>query len=138
MSILTVWQETKKMRRLFQILILFYILFWVVAKFTFEPLSGLYSIIACVSQILLIFSAQITIYIVIGKQTQPIKTDYHFWVLLSFILYYAGTLLIIASRGILMHYSTDILFLVISVDWSLKIIFNILFAIAFLCPQTRT
>jgi hypothetical protein len=64
--------------------------------------------------------------------------DYRFWVLLSFVIYYAGTLLIIALRGILLHYSIGILFLVASMDWSLKILFNILFTIGFLCPQTRT
>ena len=137
-SVITVWQESHRMKRFFQALMLLYILFWIIAKFTFEPLSGLYSITASTSQVLLTLSAGYTLFIVIGNRVQPLTKDYRFWVLLSFVIYYAGTLLIIALRGILLHYSIGILFLVTSLDWSLKILFNIFFAIGFLCPQTRT
>jgi hypothetical protein len=75
---------------------------------------------------------------VIGNRTQPILNDNRFWVLLSFVIYYAGTLLLIASRGILLHYPIEAFFIVASIDWSLKILFNILFTIGFLCPQTQT
>jgi hypothetical protein len=138
MSIITVWQESHRMKRFIQSLMLLYMLFWIIAKFTFEPLSGLYTFTASTSQVLLIISAEITLFILIGNRMQPIVNDYRFWVLLSFVIYYAGTLLTIASRGILLHYSIEMLFIVASIDWSLKIIFNILFAIGFLCPQTQT
>jgi hypothetical protein len=126
------------MKRFFQALMLLYLLFWIIAKFTFEPLNGLYSVTASVSQVLLILGAGYTFFIVIGNRVQPLTKDYRFWVLLSFVIYYAGTLLIIALRGILLHYSIGILLLVASMDWSLKILFNILFTIGFLCPQTQT
>jgi hypothetical protein len=138
MSIITVWQESLKMKRLFQALILIYILFWIIAKVTFEPLNGLYSFVAGTSQILLLIGAEITLFIIIRDRMQPIINHYRFWVLLSFVIYYTGTLLIIISRGILLHYSISILFLIQSIDWSLKILFNILFAVGFLCPQTQT
>ena len=138
LSIIIVWQELLSMKRFFQILMFLYIIFWVIAKYTFEPLNGLYSFTASTSQVLLTVSAEITLFVVVGNRIQPIINDYRFWVLLSFIIYYAGTLLIIASRGILIHYSTDTLFFAASIDWSLKIIFNILFTIGFLCPQTQT
>jgi len=138
MSIIIVWQESLKMKRLFQTLMLLYILFWGYAKVTFEPLNGLYSIIASTSQVLLVISAEITLFIFIRDRMQPIMNHYRFWVLLSFVIYYVGTLLVIASRGILLHYSIETLFLVSSIDWNLKILFNILFAIGFLCPQTQT
>jgi hypothetical protein len=137
MSIIITWQESHRIKRIFQALLLLYILFWIIAKVTFEPLSGLYTFTASTSQILMTIGAQITLLVIVGNRIQPIIKDYRFWVLLSFIIYYAGTLLIIASRGILIHYSVEILFLVNSIDWCLKIIFNILFAIGFLCPQTR-
>jgi hypothetical protein len=137
-SIIIVWQESQRMKGYFQVLMLLYILFWVVAKFTFEPLSGLYSITACTSQVLLTLGAEITLLVVIGNRIQSLTNNYRFWVLLSFIIYYAGTLLIIASRGILIHYSIETLYFAASIDWSLKIIFNILFTIGFLCPQTQT
>lgn len=138
MSIISIWQESRRMKIFFKALMLLYILFWIIAKFTFEPLSGLYSITASASQVLLVLGAGYTLFVVIGNRSQPLMNYHRFWILLSFVIYYAGTLLIIALRGILLHYSTGILFLVASMDWSLKILFNILFAIGFLCPQTKT
>ncbi|MCX6121188.1 MAG: hypothetical protein NTX44_06175 [Ignavibacteriales bacterium] len=137
MSIITVWQETLRIKRLFQALMLLYILFWIIAKFTFEPLTGLYSVIAGTSQGLLVISAEFTLFVFIRDRIHPVINHYRFWVLLSFVIYYAGTLLIITSRGMLLHYSTEAFFLVTSIDWSLKILFNILFTVGFLCPQTK-
>jgi len=137
LSILYVWQESIRTKRLFQSLLLLYILFWFIAKITFEPLSGLYSITATTSQVLLTLGAGYTLFVVMGNREQPLINNYHFWVLLSFVIYFTGTLLFIALRGIVIQYSIEKLFLVASIDWSLKILFNILFAIGFLCPQTR-
>jgi hypothetical protein len=136
-SIISTWQESHWMRRLFQGLILLYIFFWSIAKITFEPLSGLYIFTASTSQVILALSAGYTLFIVIGNRMQSFIHDYRFWVLLSFVIYYAGTLLVIALRGILIHYYIETLSLVSSIDWSLKILFNILLAIGFLCPQTK-
>jgi hypothetical protein len=138
MSIISVWQESPRMKRFFQALILLYVLFWVIAKVTFEPLNGLYIFTATTSQVLLTLSAENTLIIVIGSRIQPIINLDRFWVLLSFVIYYAGTLLTIASRGILIHFPIKILFIFASIDWSLKILFNILLTVAFLCPRTRT
>jgi len=136
-SIISVWQESQRMKRFFQALVFLYILFWVFAKITFEPLTGLYSVIASTSQVLLTLGAGYTLFVVMGNREQPLMNKYHFWVLLSFVIYYAGTLLVIASRGILLHYSAENILLVSSLDWSLKICFNVLLTIGFLCPQTQ-
>jgi hypothetical protein len=53
------------------------------------------------------------------------------------VLFYAGTLAFYALQGILVHYSREDVFLAASINWSLKILFNILFTIGFLCPQTQ-
>ena len=72
MSIITVWQESLKMKTVFQTLILIYILFWIIAKATFEPLNGLYSFVAGTSQLLLLVGAEITLFIIIRDRMQPI------------------------------------------------------------------
>ena len=137
-SILYVWQETKLMKGIFQLLAFIYILFWIIAKVTIEPLSGLYTITATTSQVLLTLGAGYTLFIVMGNREQSLMNNYRFWVLLSFVIYYAGSLLPIAMRGILIQSSLEKLFLVASLDWSLKILFNVLFAIGFLVSQTRS
>ena len=138
MSIVTVWQESRRIKKLFQVLMLLYVIFWIIAKVTFEPLNGLYSVTASASQVLLTLCAGYTLFVVMGNRMLPLTNHHRFWMLLSFVVYYAGTLLVIALRGILIHYSAETLVLVNSIDWSLKILFNILFAIGFLCPQTQT
>jgi hypothetical protein len=132
------WLESQKEKRFFQTLILLYILFWTIAKVTFEPLSGLYSFTASISQVLLTICAEYTLFLVVRSQILPVITLDRFWVLLSFVIFYAGTLFTIASKGILIHFPVKILFVFASIDWSLKIIFNILFTVGFLCPRTRT
>ena len=138
MVIMYNWLESRNEKRLFQVLILLYGFFWTIAKVTFEPLNGLYSYIGTTSQIILISCAEYTLFLVVRTQMQPIINLDRFWVLLSFVIYYAGTLFTIASRGILIHFPIKIFIVFASIDWSLKIIFNILLTVGFLCPRTRT
>jgi hypothetical protein len=137
MSIIFFWQESPKMKRLFQTLLLFYVLFWFCAKFTFEPFNGLYSLTTSISQVILALSAGYMLFIVIGNRVQPLFSHQQFWVLLSFVLYYAGTLTFYALQGILVHYSREDVLLAASINWSLRILFNILLIIGFLCPRTQ-
>jgi len=137
MSIIICWQESSEMKRWLQVLLFLYILFWSIAKLTFEPLNGLYSLTASVSNVLLALCAGYTLFMVIGNRMQSLFYYRSFWILLSFILYYAGTLILSALQGFLIHYSREDIFLAISINWSLKIIFNILFTVGFLCPQTQ-
>ncbi len=137
MYIISSWQESPKMKRSFRVLLLLYVLFWLCAKVTFEPLSGVYSLTTSISQVILVPSAGYTLFIVMGIRVQPLFGHQHFWVLLSIMVYYTGTLALIALQGILVHYSRKDLILAASINWSLKILFNILFTIGFLCPQTQ-
>lgn len=79
MTIILLWQELKSMSRLFKSLIILYIIFWLCAKFAFEPISGLYSITVSVSQAILVLSAGYTLFIVIGNHTQPLLNNQRFW-----------------------------------------------------------
>jgi len=136
-TIIISWQESSRMKRLFQALLLFYVIFWLIAKLTFEPLNGLYSITASVSSVLLALFAGYTLFIVIGNRVQPLFISHSFWVLLSFIIYFAGTLLLIALQGILVRYSREDIFLAASINWSLKILISLLFTAGILCPRTQ-
>jgi hypothetical protein len=137
MYIISFWQESQRMKKLFQVIYLLYILFWFCAKFTFEPFNGLYSLTTSVSQVLLALSAGYTLFIVIGNRVQPLFSYQNFWVLLSFVIYYTGTLMFIALQGILINFSREEILLAASINWSLKILFNILLTIGFLCPLTQ-
>ena len=136
-SIIYLWQESKKVRRLFQGIISFYIVFWGYSKLTFEPLNGLDSITSSISRVILILCAGYTLFVVIGNNLQSLLNNQRFWVSLSFVLFFIGTLMSFALQGILYSHSREYLYLAWSINWVLAIFCNILFAIGFLCPQTQ-
>jgi hypothetical protein len=137
MHIISSWQESQKMKRLFRVLLLLYALFWFCAKVTFEPISGLYSITLSVSQVILALSAGYTLFVVIENHVQPLLRNQLFWVLIAFVLNYTGTLIPTALAGVFFTQPGEALVLLYSINWVLVIFFSILCAIGILCPQTQ-
>jgi hypothetical protein len=137
MYIISSWQESQKMKRLFRVLLLLYALFWFCAKVTFEPINGLYSITSSVSQVVLVLSAGYTLFVVIENHVQPLLRNQLFWVLIAFVLNYTGTLIPTALAGVLFTQPGEALVLLYSINWVLVIFSNILCAIGILCPQTQ-
>jgi len=137
MSIIYLWQEAQKMKLFFMLLICLYIAFWFYAKLTFEPINGLYSITVSVSQVILTLSAGYTLFVVIGNRVQPLFSNKRFWILLSFVFLYAGTLMPTVLVGMLFKQPREGIFTIWSINWILTIFCNILFTIGFLCPQTQ-
>ena len=130
-------QEVHKVKRLFQIVFVLYILFWFCAKFTFEPFNGSYSITSSISRVILALSAGYTLFIVIGNRVQPLLSDHRFWVLLSFVFFYLGTIMPVALISIFFNQPGEASFSIASINWALSIVANILFTIGVLCPQTQ-
>jgi hypothetical protein len=137
MTIFIFWQEVQWTKRLFQILLLFYFLFWICAKFTFEPFNGAYSITSSISRVILSLGAGYTLFIVIGNRVQPLLSDYRFWVLLSFVFFYLGTIMPVALISIFFNQPGNASFSIASINWVLSIAANIFFTIGILCHQTR-
>jgi hypothetical protein len=130
-------QEVHRVKRWFQILLVFYILFWFCAKFTFEPISGSYSITSSISRVILTLSAGYTLFIVIGNRVQPLLSDHRFWVLLTFVFFYLGTIMPVALISILFNQPGEASFPIATINWVLSIVTNILFTIGIMCHQTR-
>ena len=137
MFIISSWQESQTIKRVMRILFWSYILFWIIAKLTFEPISGLYSITLSISQVILALSAGYTLFVVIGNHTQPLTRHQLFWMLIAFILNYTGTLIPTALGGVFFTQPGEALILLYSINWVLVIFSNILFTIGILCPPIR-
>jgi hypothetical protein len=137
MLIVSFWQESQKVKRLFQILTAAYVLFWLYAKFALESLDGSYYLTGSISAVILVLSAGYTFFLVIGNRVQPLLNDYRFWVLLSFVVYYICILLPIALQSVIFSRSKELLIIAWAITWIATIISNIIFAIGFLCPQTQ-
>lgn len=132
------WQDSQKPKIFFNVVIGIYIIFWSCSSLTFTTFSGLYYFTGSISRAILSLCAGYTLFIVIGNRLQPLLTQPRFWVLLSFVLYFTGTLMPVALQEILFNRSKEVLYIAWSINWILAIISNILFTIGFLCPQTRT
>jgi hypothetical protein len=137
MFIICAWQESRKMKRLLNAILWFYILFWLFLKFTFEPINGLFSITSSVSQVILALSAGYTLFVVIENYTQSLLQYQRFWILIALILNYTGTLIPTALGDVFFSQPGEASILLYSINWFLVIISNILFTIGILCPQTQ-
>jgi hypothetical protein len=138
LSIIVVWQQNQKNKRVFKILFPLFIVFWLCAKFTFEPLNGLYSLTASIAGSILILCSGYTLFIVFINTERELLKNPRFWILLSFVVSFTGTLMPIAVQEILFTQSRQSLFIAWYVTWASTIIANILFTVGFLCPQKQT
>jgi hypothetical protein len=136
--ILMFWQDSKKMKITFKFAGILFLIIWIYSKLTFEPFSGLFSVTATISRIILSLAAGYTLFIVFANRTQSLFLTQRFWILLSFIISFAGTLMPVAVQEFLFTHSKQSLFVAWYVMWGLTIIANILFTIGFLCPQKQT
>jgi hypothetical protein len=137
MLIIWTWQESKKMKRLLNIILLSYIPFWIFSKIVFEPISGLYPVSASIYQAILALSAGYTLFVVIENYTQSLLQYARFWILIALILNYTGTLLPTSLVGVIFTKPGEDVNLLYSINWILVIISNILFTIGLLCPPVR-
>jgi hypothetical protein len=138
MIMISLWQESKNINRLFKLIIILYIVFWVYAKCTFEPINSLYYLSGSVSGVLLTLSAGYTLFVVIGQKAQPLNRNDRFWILLSLVINYMGSLLPIVFASIVFAHSLEYLFRLWSITWILAILSHVLFMIGFICHKTRT
>jgi len=137
MYIICAWQESQKMKRLLNLILWFYILFWFFSKITYEPINGLFSITSSISQAIIALSAGYTLFVVIENYSQSLLQYARFWILIAMILNYTGTLIPTALGGVFFTQPGKDLYLLYSINWVLIIFSNILFAIGILCPPTR-
>lgn len=137
MTMISLWQESRVMNRFFLLLAGLYSVFWIIAKGTFEPFIGLFNISGTISGVLITLSAGYTLFVVIEQKSQPLLRYDRFWVLLSLVVNYTGSLLPILFAGIVNAFSQEYLFHLWSITWIATILSHALFMIGFLCQKTR-
>jgi hypothetical protein len=138
MYIIIFWQESLRVKRLLQIIVVLYVIFWTYAGFTFKVFPRLYSIVGSVSKTLFVLSAGYTLFVVVENRLGTLKNDKRFWILLSFVLNSGGTLMPFALQDLLRVQSKQALFIAWSITLIITVMSNILFTVGFLCPQKQT
>ncbi len=136
--IFSLWQHSKRVQKIKWFLMGAFLLFWIAANLTFEPLKKPCIITDSVSAIILTLAAGYTLFMVFENSDRSLLKNYKFWILLSFIFNFAGTLLPIIFEGVLFGHSRELLYMAWSITWFLTITSNVLFTVGFLCPQTQT
>jgi hypothetical protein len=137
MLIIGSWQNSRKNKRLFSIILLTYIPFWFISKITFEPITALFSITSSISQAILTLSAGYTLFVVIANYAQSLLLYQRFWILIALIINFSGTLMPTALTDVFIVKDRGALILLYSINWVLIIISNILFTIGILCPPAQ-
>jgi len=127
------WMKQRRSRSILLLCLAGFAVLWIVSKFSFEPFSLADDGTATISKILQIaFSVYLLIEIV--KESELVWTDdSRLWVVVSLIIYAAGTLFWFAFYNKMLQASPDRLIEVYSLNWTLMIISNLLFLRAFLC-----
>ncbi len=136
--ILSLWQYSKRICMAIRFTIGAFILFWIASKLTFEPFNTPCIITASVSRIILTLAAGYSLYLIFENSQRSLLKNQIFWILLSFIFNFSGTLLPFIFEGVLFGHSKDFLYTAWSITWFLTLTSNVLFTIGFLCPQTQT
>jgi hypothetical protein len=137
LSIVYFWQHSKRVRKTIRLIMGAFPLFWIAAKLTFEPFNMPCIITSSVSAIVLILAAAYTLFIVFENSDGSLLKNQKFWILLSYIFYFSGSLLPSIFEGVLFGHSKEFLHMAWSITLFMAITSNVLFTIGFLCPQTQ-
>jgi len=129
------WMKKRQSRLMLSLCLSAFIVFWIVGKFTFEPLSLVDGWTAAVSKILQITFSVFILVDIVRESDLVWTSDSRFWVVAGIIIYSAGSLFFYALYNMMLRASPGRLILVYSMNWILMIISNLLYMRGFLCKR---
>jgi hypothetical protein len=129
------WKKSERNRLVLMASLIVFATFWIVSKFSFEPLAIADDWTSSVSKMLqIVFSAYLLLD-VMNESDLVWTNDPRLWVATGIIIYSAGSLFMFALFNKMLSISAEGLKLVWSFNWMLMIISNLLFARGFLCKK---
>ena len=129
------WMKNHQKRLMLSFCLSVFVVFWIISKFTFEPLSLADSWTASISKILQIIFSVLLLMDVVRESDIVWTDDPRLWVVAGIIIYSAGSLFFYALYNMMLQASRDRLILVYSMNWILMIVSNLLFIRGFLCKK---
>jgi hypothetical protein len=129
------WIKNRRYQSILFLCLVGFVVLWIVSKFSFEPFSLADDGTSSISKILQIaFSAYLLVDIV--KESDLVwKDDPRLWVVVSILIYAAGSLFWFALFNKMLQISPERLRQTYFLNWILMIISNLLFLRAFLCKK---
>jgi hypothetical protein len=131
----SLWMKQHGKRRVLLICLVVFLFFWIISKFSFEPLSLADDWTATISKVLQIaFSAYLLLDVV--KESDIVWTnDPRFWVAAGTIIYAAGSLFLFALFNKMLQISTERFLMIWPLNWVFIIISNLLYMRGFVCKE---
>jgi hypothetical protein len=129
------WMKNRRNRMMLSLCLFVFIIFWIVSKFTFEPLSLVDGWTAAISKILQITFSTFLLVDVVKESDINWTDDPRLWIIAGIIIYSAGSIFIFALFNKMLQISPDRLKIIWFLNWTLIIISNLLYTRGFLCKR---
>jgi len=129
------WMKNRRNRMMLSLCLFMFIIFWIVSKFTFEPLSLVDGWTAAISKILQITFSTFLLVEVVKESDMNWTDDPRLWIIAGIIIYSAGSIFIFALFNKMLQISPDRLKIIWFLNWTLIIISNLLYTRGFLCKR---
>jgi len=129
------WMKNRRNRMMLSLCLFMFIIFWIVSKFTFEPLSLVDGWTAAISKILQITFSTFLLVDVVKESDMNWTDDPRLWIIAGIIIYSAGSIFIFALFNKMLQISPDRLKIIWFLNWTLIIISNLLYTRGFLCKR---
>ena len=135
--ILSSWQKTPMFRYGIRWSIGAFAIFWIIAKFTFEPVVSYDAFTATISRFLLIGFASLSLYELSKSTREKFYLESRFWISGAILIYSAGSILWLALSNVINSWPESQMMAAWTIHWILDILTNILYLGGFLCPYRK-
>jgi hypothetical protein len=132
MIVLTGWQHPGRIRTVQRVSVALYTLFWFIAKFSFEPISGADQFTHTIASVLILCSSIICLFQLVNDASTELLLDCRFWIAGGVMLYYAVNVALFSGSGKLIQLSAMDAALIWNIHWGVSILVNLLFTRGFI------
>lgn len=121
------WEPSRAIARLIRAIVLLYGIFWIVAKLTFEPMSGNAPYSAAGAELLLVAASLYMLFQLADRLDVPLEQSMRFWITTALLLSSASDLFLWTLLPLLLEVTHSILSFALIISWIRVLIANFLF-----------
>lgn len=128
-----VWEKNLYFKRAILVFGFCYIVFWLIAKASFESFSKLDTYTSIAAQVMYIVLAVNMLFNVLRDTHIPLKNDARLWMASGLLIYSAGTLFIVALFNTILEVMPEMLNVLWHINWILVIVIILFYARGIRC-----
>jgi hypothetical protein len=131
------WETKIYKKRIILILGCLFVIFWFIAKNTFEPFDQMDVYTVIIAQAIYIILAVSLLFKVLNDTQTSLKDDARIWIASGLIIYSAGTLFVVSLFNVVNESMPKLLNVIWYINWILVILVTLFFARGIWCRVTR-